>query len=53
MRNFLLEKSCKKCGEETIPFLKNQNYEYLWIKTMKFHTVCFYFMSKSSTTKTY
>ena len=27
------------------PFLKNQNWTYLWINSLKFHTVCFYCMT--------
>ena len=26
------------------PFLKNQNWVYLWINSLKFYTVCFYCM---------
>ena len=26
------------------PFLKNQNWEYLWMNSLKFYTVCFYCM---------
>ena len=26
------------------PFLKNQNWAYLWINSLKFYTVCFYCM---------
>ena len=46
MRNIFLEKSCTKCGGETIsdPFLQNQNYAYLLANIPKFYTVCFYFM---------
>ena len=38
----------------TVPhlFLRNQNWAYLWINSLKFHTLCFYCMSKSRTTKT-
>ena len=28
----------------TDPFLKNQNWIYLWINNLKFYTVCFYCM---------
>ena len=28
----------------TDPFLKNQNWVYLWINNLKFYTVCFYCM---------
>ena len=44
LRNFFLEKSYTKCGGETIPspFLKNQNWAYLWINVLKFYSFCFY-----------
>ena len=44
MRNIFFEKSCTKCGEETIsrPFSKNQNWIYLWINSLTFYTICFY-----------
>ena len=41
-RNFFLEKSYTKCGGD--PFLKNQNWAYLWINSLKFYAVCFYCM---------
>ena len=43
LRNILLEKSYAKCGGETIPipFLKNQNWAYLWIDAAKFYIFCF------------
>ena len=34
------------------PFLKSQNWAYLWINSLKFYTVWFYCMSKWRTTKT-
>ena len=39
--------------EKLVPdsFLKNQNLPYLWINSLDFHTVCFYYMLKSRTTK--
>ena len=39
MRNFLLEKSCTKFGEETRPFLKNQNRTHLWIKGLNSYSL--------------
>ena len=38
LRNIFLEKSYTKCGGETIsrPFLKNQNWAYLWINILEF-----------------
>ena len=33
------------------PFLKNQNLLYLWVNSLKFYIVCFYCMSKSTTTE--
>ena len=42
MRSIFLEKSCTKCGRETIPspFLKYQNWAYLWIKVLYILFVC-------------
>ena len=40
MRNIFLEKSCTKCGRETIPRLSN-----LWINSLKVYTLCFYCIS--------
>ena len=39
--NIFLETSYTKCGEELFPhpFLKNQNWECLWINCLKFYTV--------------
>ena len=39
MRNIFLEESYTKCGKETIsrPFLKNQNWPYLWINILRFY----------------
>ena len=45
MRNIFLEKSYTNGGGESIPpdpFLKNQNWVYLWINSLKIYTVCFY-----------
>ena len=41
-RNFFLEKSYTECGGD--PFLKNQNWAYLWINSLKSYTVCSYCM---------
>ena len=48
MRNIFLEKSYTKCGWETSlrPFPKNQNWEYLWINSLKFYTACFFCMPR-------
>ena len=35
------------------PFLKNQNWGYLWMNDLKFYSVCFYYMFKSSAIKIY
>ena len=37
MRNIFLERSCTKRVEKLFldPFLKNQNYAYLWINSLK------------------
>ena len=45
MRIIFLEKSYTNGGGESIPqdpFLKNQNWVYLWINSLKIYTVCFY-----------
>ena len=48
MRNICFWKNhMKRWGGETIPrlfFKKNQNWTYLWINSLKSHTVCFYYM---------
>ena len=46
IRNIFLVKSYTKGGGENIPrpFLQNQNWENLWINSLKFHPVCFYYM---------
>ena len=43
MRNIFLEKSLAKCVGELVPdpFLKNENWAYLWTNYIKFFTVCF------------
>ena len=33
------------------PFLKDQNWAYLWINSLKFYTVCFYCMSSCELSK--
>ena len=50
MKNFFLEKSCTKCGGDTMPrpFLKKLE---LWINGLKFYTVCFYCMTSSGLRK--
>ena len=55
MRKTFLEKSCTKRWGELVPdpFPKNQKWAYFWINSLKFYTVCFYFISKSRTTKIY
>ena len=47
MRNIFLEKSCTRCGGQTIliHFSKNQNSASSWIDSLKFYTVCFYCMA--------
>ena len=44
-KNFI-EESYRKCGGDTIPdpFLKNQNWAYLWISSLKFLQLAFYCM---------
>ena len=46
MRNIFLKKSYTKCGGETIPrpFSKKSNWTCVWIISLKFYTVCFYYM---------
>ena len=46
MRNIFLEKHTQNVVEKLVPdhFLKNQNWAYLWINSLKFYTVCFYCM---------
>ena len=39
IRNFLVEKSCTKCGGQS--FFKDENWTYFWINSLKFYTVCF------------
>ena len=53
--NEFLEKSYTNVMEKLPPdpFVKNQNCVYLWISSLKFYTVCFYFMSKLRTIKIY
>ena len=44
--NIFLEQLYTKCGADTSrrPFLKNENWVYLWVNNLKSYTVCFYFM---------
>ena len=46
MINIFIGKSNTKCGQKTIykpdPFLKNQNWAYLWINSLKFHATYLY-----------
>ena len=46
MINIFLEKSCAKCGGETIarPSSKNRKLDIFPIDGLKFYTCCFYFM---------
>ena len=46
MRNFFLKNHTQNVAEKLFPesFLKNQNWVYLWIDSLKFYTVCFYCM---------
>ena len=49
MKNIFAEKLYTKCGAEKLfpdPFLKNQNWVYLWINSHNVYTVCFYCMLK-------
>ena len=43
---FILKKHTQNVVEKLFPnpFLKNQNWAYLWINGLKFYTVCFYSM---------
>ena len=54
-RIIFLENHTQNVGEELFsdPFLKNQNWSYLWINSLKFYTVCFYCMAKSRAAKIY
>ena len=55
LRNIFLEKSCKKCGGETITRpLKNQKIKIghiLWINSLTFYTFCFYCMLSKGLSK--
>ena len=46
MRNFFLKNHTQNVAKKLFPesFLKNQNWVYLWIDSLKFYTVCFYCM---------
>ena len=41
-KNIFLEKSYTKLFPD--PFLKNQNWAYLWISSVNFYTACFYWL---------
>ena len=45
---FFLKNHTENMVEKLVadPFLKNQNWVYFWINSLKFLTVCFCFMSK-------
>ena len=53
-KNFI-EESYRKCGGDTIPdpFLKNQNWAYLWINSLKFYTASLLLYAKLRTIKIY
>ena len=44
---FFLRNNAQNVGEKLVPdpFLKNENWTYLWINRRKFYTVCFYCMT--------
>ena len=46
MRNIFSWKKTQNVVEKLLPdpFLKNQNWAYLWINSLKFYSVCFYCM---------
>ena len=46
MSNIFLEKSYTKCGGETSlrPFPGKLKLAYLWINSLKFYTVCYYWI---------
>ena len=47
MRKTFFEKPYPKCGGETRrrSFSKKEKQAYFWINSLKFYTVCFYYMS--------
>ena len=47
MRNIFLEIHTQNVLEKLFPdpFLKNQNWASVWIKSLKFYTVCFYYIT--------
>ena len=55
IRNIFLEKLYKNVVEKLVPdpLLKNQNWAYPWINSLKFYIFRFYFMSKSRDIKIY
>ena len=50
---FILKNHTKRVVEKLLPdpFLKNQNWAYLWINCLKLYTVCFYHMLKGGLSK--
>ena len=47
MRNIFYKKSHAQNALDKLfpdPFMKNQDWEYLWVDSLKFNTVCFYCM---------
>ena len=44
IKNDFVKESYTKCCGVTGPFLKNQNWAYLWINSLKFYLVCIYYM---------
>ena len=53
MRNISLEKSYTKCGGETIPrpFSKKSKLSIFLDRQLEILQICYYFMSKSRSTK--
>ena len=49
--NIFLQTLCTKCGGETDPLLKTQNWACLWISSLKVYTICLYSMSRLRATK--
>ena len=45
MRKIFLENHTQNLGERLVPdlFLKNGNWAYFWINSLRFYAVCFYF----------
>ena len=44
IRNIFLKNHAQNVVEKLVPdpFLDNENWEYLWMNSLKFYTVCFY-----------